>query len=249
MGREIKRVSLDFVWPQGMVWKGYINPYHSQECSVCDGSGYSAETVQIEKDWYDFANTGRKWCYKLEQVEVDALVEAGRLRDLTHKFTPGAGWVRIEPPPNITPEMVNAWARSGMRHDAINRWICVEARAKARGVWGNCPVCDGDGEIWFSAKVKELSEAWWEGERYDPPAGEGWQVWETVTEGSPVSPVFATAEELIAHLVDQGHSQSDAERFVRGAGWVPSLMAVGGKVYSDIETAGFVDGNEEPTND
>jgi hypothetical protein len=30
-----------------------------------------------------------------------------------------------------------------------------------------------------------------------PPEGDGWQAWETVSEGSPCSPVFATAEELI----------------------------------------------------
>ena len=30
----------------------------------------------------------------------------------------------------------------------------------------------------------------------EPPKGEGYQLWETTTEGSPVSPVFATLDEL-----------------------------------------------------
>lgn len=30
----------------------------------------------------------------------------------------------------------------------------------------------------------------------DPPKGEGYQLWETTTEGSPISPVFKTVEEL-----------------------------------------------------
>ena len=30
----------------------------------------------------------------------------------------------------------------------------------------------------------------------DPPVGKGFQLWETTTEGSPVSPVFKTIEEL-----------------------------------------------------
>ena len=30
----------------------------------------------------------------------------------------------------------------------------------------------------------------------EPPEGEGYQLWETTSEGSPVSPVFATLEEL-----------------------------------------------------
>lgn len=32
--------------------------------------------------------------------------------------------------------------------------------------------------------------------KVDPPEGEGWQLWETTTEGAPVSPVFRTPEEL-----------------------------------------------------
>lgn len=32
----------------------------------------------------------------------------------------------------------------------------------------------------------------------DPPAGPGYQLWETTTEGSPMSPVFATLDELAA---------------------------------------------------
>ena len=32
MGRELKRVPLDFDWPQNKVWHGYLNPYHSTKC-------------------------------------------------------------------------------------------------------------------------------------------------------------------------------------------------------------------------
>ena len=32
----------------------------------------------------------------------------------------------------------------------------------------------------------------------DPPEGEGYQLWETTSEGSPESPVFATLDELCA---------------------------------------------------
>lgn len=34
------------------------------------------------------------------------------------------------------------------------------------------------------------------GNLVEPPVGEGYQLWETTTEGSPSSPVFATIEEL-----------------------------------------------------
>lgn len=41
MGREIRRVALDFDWPLGKVWKGFINP-HGARCPVCpDSRGYT----------------------------------------------------------------------------------------------------------------------------------------------------------------------------------------------------------------
>lgn len=39
-------------------------------------------------------------------------------------------------------------------------------------------------------------------EQYDPPTGDGFQLWETTSEGSPQSPVFATLEELCAWCED-----------------------------------------------
>jgi hypothetical protein len=34
MGREIKRVALDFDWPLDEIWHGYLNPHYaeSREC-------------------------------------------------------------------------------------------------------------------------------------------------------------------------------------------------------------------------
>lgn len=68
------------------------------------------------------------------------------------------------------------------------------------------------------------------------------QVWQTVSEGSPVTPPFATPEELINYLVEngdfldqsrvaEGHQKTagwnreNAEAFVK-SGWAPSLMVV-----------------------
>jgi len=70
-----------------------------------------------------------------------------------------------------------------------------------------------------------------------------WQVYETVSEGTPVSPPFATQQELIDYLVKYGDfwdqarrdrgdcslpcdpwSRQDAEAFVMGSGWAPTLV-------------------------
>src|SRR5690242_11491518 len=41
------------------------------------------------------------WCHHLSQVDVDALVAAGRLMDFTHTWNRETRWQKIEPP--VTP--------------------------------------------------------------------------------------------------------------------------------------------------
>lgn len=191
MGRELKRVPLDFSWPQGVIWKGFLNPYRPTECDVCEGEGYNEETREIARAWYDFEGTGRSWRHDLEQNEVDALIEHGRLWDLTHNdYKP-------------TAEEVNEWSKSGFGHDALNRGICVEARAKARGVYGLCPLCDGRGHYWCEEKYEELWDSWKE---IEPPGGEGYQLWSTTTEGHPMSPAFESLDALCEWLEVSGAS-------------------------------------------
>lgn len=92
-------------------------------------------------------------------------------------------------------DKVNSWEdRGGIGgHDGINRWILIEARAKRLGAFGKCPKCKGRGETKLPRKMKKRYKKWKE---YEPPTGKGYQLWETTTEGSPISPVFANAEKL-----------------------------------------------------
>ena len=32
MGREMKRIPINFDWPMKIIWKGYLNPYKPIEC-------------------------------------------------------------------------------------------------------------------------------------------------------------------------------------------------------------------------
>lgn len=70
-----------------------------------------------------------------------------------------------------------------------------------------------------------------------------YQVYETVSEGTPVTPHFATQEELVDYLVkygdrwdqirgDGGWSQDNAVSFVYGTQWAPSLIIADGKMFS-----------------
>lgn len=135
----------------------------------------------------------KQWCHHLNADDVAALVEGNRLFDLTSTFTPGEGWKRNDPPNMPNPEEVNAWSLQGFGHDSINQWIVVRAECKRLGHPEICSKCGGEGSLWPSPEIKKQSEDWTDTE---PLADEGFQLWETTSEGSPVSPVFATIEEL-----------------------------------------------------
>ena len=201
--RTLKRVPLDFQAPLHQVWEGFINPYPGPlTCNLCDGSGYNTATKQIADDFYAFDDRRRAWCDNITQDEVQALVDKGRLMDFTHTWKQGDGWKRREDGYVPTAEEVNAYQHKGGfgGHDAINRYILIEARAKRLGVFGKCSICKGEGTLPHpNEAIRKLHEEWKE---YEPPAGTGFQLWETCSEGSPVSPVFATAEKLADWCAD-----------------------------------------------
>lgn len=254
MSRTLKRVPLDFNWPTGKVWGGYLNPYASQTtpCQECDGSGLSKEAKRFRDQWYGyvdfdpiaygatpvqrdnpaivelaqrnvaaggiarnlqqeiqrlFLHFSRQWAHHLIQDDVDALIAAGRLKDFTH--TPrtdeqratvrekvaagGNSWLPESNGYRPSAEEVNDWSLRGLGHDSINEWICVEARCKRADVERECHFCDGEGTLWPTPKIKQQSEDWTPEE---PPTGEGFQLWQTTSEGSPVSPVFDSLDAL-----------------------------------------------------
>lgn len=205
MGREIKRVPLDFDHPTGEVWDGYVNP-HYRDCAACKGQG-TTKARQVVDNWI---------CSLMHHKEHDPSVG-----QQLSEFTSGlAGRKPLF-----------------FGHDAIDRMHALDKIMTAAGLseqWGSCPVCEGDGT---DPAVKEAYEAW---TKTEPPTGEGWQVWETVSEGSPVSPVFATDTALIAWLVSEGYNEIAARRFTE-QGWAMSMAVVvnsdGSGVYAtNIDT-------------
>jgi len=57
MGRELKRVALDFEWPENKVLVGYMNQHYAKShvCAACGGSGYSPEARRLKDQWYGHA--------------------------------------------------------------------------------------------------------------------------------------------------------------------------------------------------
>jgi hypothetical protein len=73
-----------------------------------------------------------------------------------------------------------------------------------------------------------------------------YQIYETVTEGTPVSPVFPDAAAMIAWLIQQGHSEQSAREFLH-YGSVPSGAVVNGSFATDIDVLDLLSrGKEQP---
>jgi hypothetical protein len=267
---------MDFDWPIGKVWGGYLNPHYEQsiDCPDCGGSGRSPEGNRFHDEWYgkvpfdpiaygavpptvdhpdivacakrsverapEYYGTGLRavlaeqrrlyalwrgqWCHNLIQADVDALVAAGRLMDFTRRprtdgqraelAATGGYWLKEDNGYIPTADEVNAWSFRGMAHDAINAHVCIEARCKREGVPDRCARCAGEGTLWPTPEIKQLCEDW---KKVHPPTGEGFQLWETTSEGSPTSPVFATIEQLCEWCADNattfGSFKASAEQW------------------------------------
>lgn len=71
----------------------------------------------------------------------------------------------------------------------------------------------------------------------------GWCLYETVSEGTPVTPVFATAAALIDHLATVGQDRSEpmrrdaAETLVRQGGSLGSFIVAGGQLFDSANDA------------
>jgi len=178
MGRELKRVSLDFDWPIGERWKGYVNP-HYEKCPHCE-RGYTQAReffecmVRLILLGGENAASGKVHPYLQNIMSYDGRLPSVDMVELT------AGLAERE--------------IGLIGYDSGAAWKATKNIIKTAGLdpdrWGICPTCGGDA---INPAKREAYEAW---KNYDPPKGDGFQLWETTSEGSPVSPVFATLDEL-----------------------------------------------------
>ncbi len=218
MSKKLKRVPLDFRWKTGETWSGFVNPHSFHECLECEGSGYSKEYYQMQDKWYSGDNPQWKpnpfragarydsaaWNHNLEQEDVDALVDADRLWDFTRVPINSKqleivrkkianrenSWLPFDNGYKPTAQEVNEWSLKGFGHDSINCSVVIAARLAKQGISHLCSNCNGEGVKWQSDVAKDLYENW---KKYEPPVGEGFQLW---TDNAPLSPVFKTLEDL-----------------------------------------------------
>lgn len=230
MGREVKRVPLDFQWTENKVWEGFLNPHYKKchNCPQCEGRG---ETVASQR-LGDLVSL-------LMLSGSDAI--GGKCHPYFYEapllYTQGkaCGQDMIE----LTAALAGR-EPSTMGHDCLDKWQAnkkIIAAAELPEAWGTCLACNGSGTIWDSPEDEQAADDW---SCTEPPKGEGYQIWETVSEGSPISPVFATPEELAQHMAgrvwgaDRGTSYETWLNFITSVGWAPSMIMGADGIQSGV---------------
>jgi hypothetical protein len=174
--RTLKRVPLGFDWPHHKIWGGYVDP-HWRKCPDCE-RGYTPAREALDR-----------------LVHLLLIAGAGSLKGKLHPWLTEAGIAAVSPDMAELSTGLAGRPPQGLGHDAVDGYVAARKIIAAAGLsdsWGICRTCSGTGT---DPAVKKESDAW---EATEPPEGDGWQLWETTSEGSPISPVFATADELAA---------------------------------------------------
>ena len=233
MGREIRRVPVDFDWPLDKRWHGFLVPegLHGEPCRDCNvGETWASRWLYI-------------LCSQIGMLATDVRdQEAGRpmhpwlAGNPYPAYIPGPDLHTAGTIPRVSADILDLFvgitgrpaAEIGGLFGRTIEYDIYQAIGKAAGgeEWGQCPTCAGQGEHEKYPGQRAEREAW---EPTDPPVGEGWQLWETVSEGSPISPVFPAKEGLVDWLCSPAYTwgasspmtREQAEQFV-DAGWAPS---------------------------
>lgn len=299
MGRQLRRVPLDFSWPLDKIYEGFVSPtYGRMQCAACAGTGTSPAYRQLAEQWdgetpyvpahpfptnhpkivelacrnikhnatsadkvvFD-ANTGlldlsyespeverecarlaaifnKKMQHHLTQEDVQVLVNAGRLWSLTKELKNGK-WQDKEGAGTPSAQEVNDWSMINIGHDSLNQWCVLGARLKKVNLPTNCADCDGEGGVYHTPEDKALAEAW---KPTEPPVGEGYQMWEDTSEGSPISPVFASAELLSVWLannrqdtIDKNTTAAQWFHMITNGAWAPTAIMIDGKFTTGVQ--------------
>lgn len=178
----------------------------------------------------------KAWYHHLNQQDVDALRKADRLWDFTRR--PLTAEHRLIVKRRVESGRCNSWlphdngywptAEEVNRHSLVSfsgpdEWPVLEAEAKRLGCPTLCVICNGKGGYWPSKEAEDADKNW---KSTEPPTGEAYQIWETVSEGSPISPPFTDPSSLAAFMALRYPTDGDYRqwmKFINGPGWAPSM--------------------------
>ncbi len=194
MGRVVKRVPMDFGWPLHKVWAGYICPWyvpHYHECDRCPkderyggSSGYSEKGYALVCELREKMDD-RTWIPSPEDMPV--------LKEHYGKD------YEFETPDEFAKIMYGrpVCHPGDYRRDfyvSDLSYYIASSIAEREGWELFCSKCKGHGKYWDSKEWEYLATKGWK--NIEPPTGDGYQLWETTSEGSPVTPVFSSLEKL-----------------------------------------------------
>lgn len=256
MSREVRRVPLDFDWPLNERWSGYLTPDRLREprCTACCGAGTTPAFQWLERvglmldqlisdvDEQAAGKPLHPWLDEDSYPPTNSAVVERRQGFMVKYETlrPSADIIEFAQALVADDEYEDSRV-IGRGRFAQNRYAITRGLVRAAGMpegWGTCAACEGHGSIEAYEGQRAEAEAW---EPTEPPTGDGWQLWETVSEGSPVTPVFSTREGLVDHLSSDAYprrlTRDEAEGLV-SAGWVPSGIAKGGVFLSGEKLEG-----------
>lgn len=231
MGREVKRVALDFNWPVGKTWEGFLMPdeLRAGQCPDCE-LGYGPEAQNMYKQWYGYVPFAPEDNGSTPVVPDEALLADIR-RKLAFDLSGDA--------PGATRRFYDNMFRTTGEATVLRE---AERMCDLYNVRLSCHLNQEDVDALVEAGrlMSKAHDDWTETE---PPAGEGWQMWETTSEGSPISPVFDTPEKLARWLADTNASAFGSEgasyeawlKTIVGGGYAVGSVLIGGKMISGVE--------------
>lgn len=237
MGRKLMRVPLDFNWPHNKLWRGYINP-HWAPCpadQVTCFNGSTAAGKWIDAIARFIAILGED---AAQESKADALRARGRIfphpylkefplapsyqlpnivsremRDMTReqRMRVLAEYSRDQRTLPLGGDVMAGFVTMLAKGDDITShsgatykiYKTLEEVGKLPEGWDICPICKGEA---LDPAVAEAYEAWKDEE---PPTGDGYQLWETTSEGSPISPVFASMDALCTWAAEHANTFAD----------------------------------------
>ena len=128
----------------------------------------------------------------------------------------------------------------GYRLDSVECQLCDGKEQPYEPGATYCPCCEGEGRV--SPRIEPPTH---DVEDIGEGSSLGWQMWETTSEGSPISPVCKTPEALAAWLADNGASSFGSctatyDQWLRmiKAGWAPSAVLSSKGMQSGVEFVG-----------
>lgn len=256
MSREIRRVPVDFDWPLDKTWEGYLSPdsLDGEPCPDCyqinsrgekvSGNGSTAAAKWVEAALYLIGMMADDIRAQSFVGTEHQFTQFGDDRSRLHPYLATLQNINVyegrRPSADIVDLVAGITGRPtvGIGDASSFAFKALDALKAAAGVdekWGWCSTCEGHGTVEKYPGQRAEAEAW---EPTEPPTGEGWQVWESVSEGSPISPVFADREDLIGWLMSPAYTwgtsrpltREQAEAFVGAGSSLGSFVVADGQI-------------------